>query len=427
VGKQRTGVTGVASVEARRNEELVLAEAALIGERRVAQVRLAMFVVFMLSQEVIGPLFGQRLGFDGIKMFGIGIYLAFAITTFLVLRRQRPDPHRAMVAPIVVTFIDFGFVAFLGMRDYVRNGQIHAEMGASAFALLISLSLTRYSWIHIALSTTLACTSYLTLGGYAGILTPLATTFVIGGFLGLGGMLILTNRHLHRMFSDLRRRDNLSRFLPRPIVERVLSLGGMALAPVQREVTVVFTDIRDFTSYAEALQPREVLEFLDEYFGHMAQVVKGHDGIVNKFLGDGMLAFWGVPDKNAEHAACALRCALDMRTVLAELNQVRAGRGDRPLRIGVGVHSGPVAAGMLGGAEQHEYTVIGDAVNVASRIEGLTKTLDVDILVSERTWRLAEGRFRGERLPEQKIKGRSEPVVVYRLDDVEPAASASVA
>ena len=420
MAKHRTGVTGVAAAEARHNEDVVLAEAALIGEKRVAVVRLALMALFGLSQEVIGPLFGKRLRFDMIKNAGIAAYLGFAVMTLLIVRRQRPNPHRAMFMPIFITFVDFGFMDFVGVRDYTMNGVVHPEMGVMAFSLLICFSLTRYSWFHIALSSLLACASYLVLGETIGIIKPLSATFVVGGFLGLGGLLIMTNRSLHRMFTDLRRRDNLSRFLPRQIVERVLSMGALSLAPVQREVTVVFTDIRDFTAYSEALPPRDVLEFLDDYFGHMSQVVKGHSGIVNKFLGDGMLAFWGVPDKNPDHAACALRCALDMRAVLVELNQVRERRGDRPLRIGVGVHSGPVAAGMLGGAEQHEYTIIGDAVNVASRIEGLTKTLDADILVSESTWKLAEGRFRGERLAEQKIKGRSEAVVVYRLHELEP-------
>jgi adenylate cyclase len=215
------------------------------------------------------------------------------------------------------------------------------------------------------------------------------------------------------MFTELRRRDNLTRFLPRAVAERVLAGGAEALAPIQREVTVLFSDIRGFTALSEALAPRQVLEFLDQYFGTMSQIVKGHDGVVNKFLGDGMLAFWGVPDRTPDHAREAVRAALDMRTALVELNQERERRGEAPVKVGIGIHTGTVAAGMLGGADQHEYTVIGDAVNLASRIEGLTKGLGVDILISESTWTLLDGKFAGSRVSEETIRGRKEAVVVY--------------
>jgi adenylate cyclase len=166
-----------------------------------------------------------------------------------------------------------------------------------------------------------------------------------------------------------------------------------------------------------------VLELLDDYFGHMSQVVMAHEGLVNKFLGDGMLACWGVPDHSEDHAERAMRAALDMRSKLVELNAHREREGLPPLRIGIGLHTGVVAAGMLGGAEQHEYTVIGDAVNLASRVEGLTKVLGVDILVSESTWSRGGGRLVGERISEEKVRGRREAVVVYSLKGRAPSAA----
>lgn len=228
-------------------------------------------------------------------------------------------------------------------------------------------------------------------------------------------LLTWTNVRMRTMFLHLRRRDNLSRMLPSAVVERVLAGNGAALVPVQREVTVLFSDIGDFTTLGEQLAPRDLLKLLDHYFGHMTQVVKGHDGLVNKFLGDGMLAFWGVPQDDPAHAEKALRAALDMRRVLVEINAVRAKAALPPIRVRVGVHTGIVAAGMLGGADQHEYTVIGDAVNVASRVEGLNKRFGTDILVTAAAWRRAGDGFAGERVGEEQVKGRSEPVEVYAL------------
>jgi adenylate cyclase len=232
------------------------------------------------------------------------------------------------------------------------------------------------------------------------------------------------------MFRDLRQRDNLTRFLPRQVADRVIAQGPQSLAPVEREITVLFSDIRGFTGMSEGMGPRDVLVMLDDYFGRMSQVVKGHDGVVGKFMGDGLLAFWGVPDAMPDHATRAVRAARDMRSALRELNQQRVKDGLPPIKIGIGIHTGPVAAGMLGGALQAEYTVIGDAVNVASRIEGLTKEHAVDVLLSETTWGQLGDGARTRRVAEDTIRGRKEPVVLYTLDpeaapDAQPEPAAS--
>src|SRR5207302_5986956 len=129
---------------------------------------------------------------------------------------------------------------------------------------------------------------------------------------------------------------------------------------------ILFSDIRDFTTLSENQPPRELLQFLDEYFAYMSEIVKGHEGLLNKFLGDGLLAVWGVPDAQEDHAPRALKAALDMRRKVVELNEQRAREGQPRFRIGIGLHSGMVAAGMLGGADPHEYTVIVESVYLAS-------------------------------------------------------------
>ena len=132
----------------------------------------------------------------------------------------------------------------------------------------------------------------------------------------------------------------------------------------------------------------------------------------------GMLAFWGVPDRVYDHAVRAVRAARDMRIALRELNVERTERGEPALRIGIGVHTGVVAAGLLGGT-QAEYTVIGDAVNVASRIENLTKAHKVDLLVSEITWLQLGTTARGRHLTVATIRGRKEAVNLYTIDEPE--------
>jgi adenylate cyclase len=393
---------------ARQQEDVVLADAQLAGERRVAVARLVLVALVVLS--VIGSQRGQS---PDVLMAVVGpLYALFAGVVLVMLPRSKPNLRKAMIFPYVTPAIDFGFLTFAAWRMQGRSGPEH---DATVGAVYLVFSLLRPP-ASIVYSTVLAIASHLVLAASRGTLSSFGTLSVSGAYVALGFLLWRSNLALREMFISLRRRDNLSRFLAAPLVERLLAGGEAALQPVQREVTVLFLDIRNFTAFSERLAPREVLEFLDDLLGRMSQIVKGHDGLVNKFLGDGMLAFWGVPALKPDHARAALQAALHMRKELAELNTLRERQGRPITRIGIGIHTGVVAAGMIGGADQHEYTVIGDAVNLASRIEGLTKQLGVDILVSDSAWQQAGAGFAGTRKAEEHVKGREEAVVVFALD-----------
>lgn len=414
--RERSVTVAQVRLDQQHAEAQVRAQSALIGERAVAIVRVAVLALIGISTGVLDRLADQPLPTTTARSVFVGLYLAFAFATLFATQRvKKASPRLALWLVGSYIFIDAAFFLFNAWVDASLGVPARPEIIVASFALLICFSVARARLAHVVLSTVTSILSVTAVALLQGWAHPVWTPFVASCLFALGLLIGFTNRRLGSMFADIRRRENLSRFLPRQVVERVLAQGGAPLEPVQREVTILFSDIRSFTTMAESLAPREVLKFLDEYFGHMGQIVRGHEGMLNKFLGDGMLAVWGVPDHQTDHAERAIRAALDMRRKLLELNAQRAREGLPDIRIGIGIHTGVVAAGMLGGADQREYTVIGDAVNLASRIEGLTRDAGTDLLISESAWAQTRGRFAGTRVGEEKVKGREQAVVLFAV------------
>lgn len=414
--RERSITVAQVRLDQQHAEAEVRAQSALIGERAVAIVRVAVLALIGISTGILDNLADQPLPSTTARELFVATYVVFALSTLVVTHRVKKANARAALWLVgSYIFIDAAFFLVNAWVDASLGVPARPEIIVASFALLISFSVARAHLAHVVLSTVTSIVSVCVVALLAGWAHPVWTPFVCSCLFALGLLIGFTNRRLGSMFADIRRRENLSRFLPRQVVERVLAQGGAALQPVQREVTILFSDIRSFTSMSESLAPGEVLKFLDEYFGHMGQIVRGHEGMLNKFLGDGMLAVWGVPDHQTDHAERAVRAALDMRKKLIEFNAYRVREGLPEIRIGIGIHTGIVAAGMLGGADQREYTVIGDAVNLASRIEGLTKNAGTDLLVSESAWAQTNGKFSGARFGEEKVKGREQAVVLFAV------------
>jgi adenylate cyclase len=209
-------------------------------------------------------------------------------------------------------------------------------------------------------------------------------------------------------------RDTFGKYVTPQIRDQILS-GRIPLHGERQTATLLFSDLRDFTSYVEANEPEEVIQSMREYFTAMQAAIRNYDGLVLQYVGDEIEAVFGVPLKTGDHADRAVQAALDMRRNMEELNRKRARLGKTPFRHGIGIHTGPVLAGNTGSDDRLSYALIGDTVNIASRIEGLTKTLQWDILVSEEAAGRLSGAFPLKNEGPQAVKGFSKPIVVHKL------------
>lgn len=214
-----------------------------------------------------------------------------------------------------------------------------------------------------------------------------------------------------------RLKDSFGRFINKEIAELAMR-GELVLGGETKETTIFFSDIRSFTAISEKMEPSEVVEFLNEYMTLMVDCVNKTNGTVDKFIGDAIMAVWGAPASTGnpkEDALNCLRAALKMRAALIFFNRGRGGEKKPIIRIGCGINSGAVVAGQIGSHERMEYTVIGDAVNIASRVEALNKPMGTDILITEYTYNLVKEYVVVEEMPPVTVKGKSKPLRVFAL------------
>ncbi len=218
-------------------------------------------------------------------------------------------------------------------------------------------------------------------------------------------------------------RQAFSHYVSDSLVESIiahperLQLGGEEV-----EVTVLFADLVNFSALAENVAPRELIRLLNNYFSVMTEIIMDHKGTVDKFIGDAIMAFWGAPLPLAEHASLACKAALGMQAAMHGLSESLESQGFRQIATCIGIHSGPVVAGNVGSRRRFNYTVMGDTVNLAARLQGTNKTYGTKIILSEATRRRLSGAFLLRELDLIQVRGRTQAVTIYELIDYMPPA-----
>ena len=211
------------------------------------------------------------------------------------------------------------------------------------------------------------------------------------------------------------------KFVNEEIANQVLK-GEISLGGEKKDVAVFFSDIRAFTAISEKLEPEEVVEFLNDYLTRMVRCVNDNDGTVDKFIGDAIMAIWGAPVSKGNDTLSAINASLEMRSQLMDFNKDRGSEKKPIIKIGCGINSGPVLAGQIGSDEKMEYTVIGDTVNLASRIEALNKPFGTDILITHDSYERVKDFFIVEKMQKITVKGKKDAQQIYavlsRKDDL---------
>ncbi len=289
-------------------------------------------------------------------------------------------------------------------------------VGLAFAAALLNMALPplRAAAIVLGIAAAYAVIAQLAFNG--GRILPIVYPFLGLAISSVGS---LGAQYIYVAFDRQRARDTFARFVPEPVVGELLErTDGNPLGGTEEDVTIMFTDIRGFTTFSESRTPEDVVRILNDYLGGMTEAVLDNGGTLSAYLGDGIMATFGAPIPQDDHAERALACAREMLgSRLTEFNEKMAKEEGwtEPFKIGIGLNSGPVMVGMVGSERRLDYTVIGDVVNTCSRLEGMTKGTPYALFIAESTReRLSRSADDLEFVEEMPVRGRAEGLRVYR-------------
>ncbi|HUU03738.1 MAG TPA: adenylate/guanylate cyclase domain-containing protein [Myxococcota bacterium] len=355
--------------------------------------------------------FHPPLGLVILVCFGV-----LASTSFALYHRRNPPYrwHRKYVTTLTPILCNFLSIVFL--RNEVPLGSL-GFISIATHSLAIVLSGLRFDTrvVVVAGATTLCLQliflAFFVPAGSSVIPSLILAVILLGATTASVTYVVSSMIELHR---ESVHKEHLSRFLAPEVVEEISRKPQLLKQATEtRTATILFADIRGFTTLSEKHPAAEIGRILNVVFEELTSAIMDNQGMVDKYIGDAVMGVFGVPVASENHALQAARAAIDMHRRLEALNQFLPREIGQPLAIGVGIHTGEVIAGAIGSSRRFEYTVIGDTVNVASRIESLTRKYSTGILLSAQTAQLIKEDLPLEEIATAQLKGRKQPVTLY--------------
>jgi adenylate cyclase len=322
--------------------------------------------------------------------------------------------------------------------DYINKSPQYFDLIivilSGTFALLMGRTkkASRFILFYIVLTTFIILSNqaaFTYLNTRVNLLYPLLSVLSTGSFIRSYRYFVEEKkaRETRRMFSS---------YVTETVVKELIENPEMAkLGGARREVTVLFSDIRGFTNFSEKYEPEDVVAILNEYLTTMTDIIFRWEGTLDKFIGDAIVAFWGAPMKQKNHAELAVRCALDMNSRMRELQEKWVSEGRAPLAMGIGLNSGEAIVGNIGAeGKKMDYTVIGDNVNTGSRVESLTRKFETDILMTERVLQKITvpvesniiGHVSISGVGNVAVKGKAKQIRVYKIESLDASVRSSI-
>ena len=339
--------------------------------------------------------------------------VAFVGTSLAGLMDLRATPHDPVYPGVEIHAAALD-VMLTGNAVNIPPWTPAAQAGLILFAGLMSTLSFGFARPHVYLPVATAFTGALIqlarhLFGQGLFLSPLYGVLTVAVL----GASLLVVRFRQEEQQKRRLRGIFSRYVSPEVVRRVTREAGELMAGEERDVSIMFTDIRGFASLSETLTPQEIVTLLNRYFTPMTALVRAHSGTLDKFIGDALMAYWNAPLDVPDHPVKAVEAALRMREALPLLNERLLAELNLEIHIGIGVHTGKAFVGNMGTADFVNYTLIGDNVNLASRLESLCPQYGVDIVVSGAVREACGNAFAFQRLDTIRVKGKRQPVIIH--------------
>jgi adenylate cyclase len=287
-----------------------------------------------------------------------------------------------------------------------------------ALSLMLGIVLPRTRPVSGALTAILCIAAIIGLAYYAFIGPKIWLNIIYPSLLVITSYVVLTS---YKYFTEEKHKKEIKmafqHYVAPAVVDQMLGqIDHLHLGGERKQMTALFSDIRGFTTISERMNPEELVRFLNEYLSAMTQIVLQYEGTVDKYMGDAIMAFYGAPLEQPDHAIRACRTAVDMIARLKELGTEWQTRSLPHMDIGIGINSGEMSVGNMGSEERFDYTIMGDNVNLASRLEGINKQYGTSIVISQFTYQLIQNQpFTVRELDSVRVKGKLEPVTIYEL------------